>query len=198
MLNKIVQLALPKRPIVAKFGAVPSSSISNSLLECPTYLIGHYRLGSTKVNLFGINFDRRIKVNHEESIKYMESQAYKKTYSGNIVWKLYRRNMKGQTPKMKTRPSCINEEGFVNTSYPCPICRDEYLVLHRENAKLLEQFLDPYTGEIYTPKKTGLCQKQHRNLVISIIQAKDHGYITYAVPERLYNYSDYFSQDDSS
>lgn len=150
-----------------------------------------YRVG--KVNIFGLNFDRRIKVSHEDSIKYMESEAYKKTYRGHIIWKLYRRQHKNQLPSKNTRHSCINSEGFVDTSYPCPICRDEYLVIHKENAKLLEQFIDRYTGKILPTTVHGLCQKQFRNLIIAIHQAKDIGSLTFEVPDRLYDYSQYYN-----
>lgn len=37
---------------------------------------------------------------------------------------------------------------MISTGNPCPICRDEYLVLDPKNTKLLEQFISPFTGEI--------------------------------------------------
>lgn len=151
-------------------------------------------LRSAKVNLFDLNFDRRIKVDYQDSIKYMDSEAYKKTYDGNMIWKLYRRNGKSAILTDRTRPNCVSQEGFISTSYPCPICRDEYLILHPENIKLLEQFMNPYTGKILTPKHHGLCLKQYRNLVISIHQARDLGYLTYEIPDRLYDYQEYYSQ----
>lgn len=148
--------------------------------------------GSSKVNLFGLNFDRRIKHDYRESLKYMDSEAYKRTYEGNLVWKVYRRNHKCQFPSKNTRQSCINSEGFLSTSYPCPICRDEYLILHPENVKLLEQFINPNTGAIYTPQDHGMCQKQYKNLVVSVLVAKDIGTLTFEVPERFYDYRDYY------
>lgn len=151
---------------------------------------------SCKVNLFDLNFDRRVKVDYATSIKYMDSEAYKKTYHGHIVWKLYRRNHKAQFPSDKTRPTCINKDGFVDTSYPCPICRDEYLVLHPENTKLLAQFINPYTGKIYTPRHHGLCNRQYRNLIISVTKARDIGLLTFEVPDRLYNYNEYYNSDE--
>lgn len=149
---------------------------------------------STKVNLFDLNFDRRIKIDYKDSIDYMNSEAYKRTYQGNIVWKLYKRNHKASLASDNTRPNCINAEGFVDTSYPCPICRDEYLVLHPENVKLLEQFIDPYTGKIIAPREHGLCQKQFRNLFIAITQARDMGILTYDIPDRFYDYKEYYNQ----
>lgn len=149
--------------------------------------------GSSKVNLFNLNFDRRIKHDYKESLDYMESEVYKSTYKEFLVWKIYRRNHKTQYPSRNTRPSCI-KDGKLSTSYPCPICRDEYLILHPENTKLLEQFINPNTGAIITPEHHGLCQKQYRNLIISVMIAKDIGTLTYDVPERLYNYRDYYEE----
>lgn len=146
-----------------------------------------------KVNHYNLNFDRRIKVDHKESIRYMNSDAYEKTYRGKLIWQLYKRNHKGQTARENTRPDCINQEGFLVSSHPCPICRDEYLVLHPENEKLLKQFIDPNTGQILSRTKHGLCLKQYRNLIISIIRAKDIGTITYEVPDRLYDYKEYYN-----
>lgn len=149
---------------------------------------------STKVNLFDINFDRRIKVDHRDSIKYMESEAYKKTYQDHLVWKIYRRNHKAEFPSENTRPNCVNQDGFLDTSYPCPICRDEYLVLHEDNVKLLSQFIDPFTGEVVSRRKHGLCLKQYRNLIISIIKARDLGNLTHKIPDRLYDYKEYYEE----
>jgi small subunit ribosomal protein S18b len=150
---------------------------------------------SAKVNLFDLNFDRRIKVDYKDSIKYLESEAYKKTYQGALVWHMYKRNHKSLYPSENTRPNCINQDGFLTTSYPCSICRDEYLVLHPENVKLLSQFIDPYTGEIISRKKHGLCLKQYRNLIISVIQSKDLGLLVHELPDRLYDYNNYYKTD---
>lgn len=147
---------------------------------------------SSKVNLFDINFDRRVKVDYKDSIAYLESEAFKKTYGGELIWKLYRRNHKNQMPSKNTRPNCINQEGFLMTSYPCPICRDEYLVLHPLNTKLLEQFIDSHSGKTLTPYEHSLCQKQYRNLIIALHQARDLGTVKMNLPERYYNYDEYY------
>lgn len=149
---------------------------------------------SSKVNLFDLNFDRRIKVDYKDSLNYMESEAFKKTYQGNLVWKLYRRNHKNQLPSKNTRLTCINDEGFVATSYPCPICRDEYLVIHPENVKLLNQFIDPYTEKVLPTRVHGLCRRQYRNLVVAVHRARDLGTLTFGVPDRLYDYEEYYQQ----
>lgn len=152
---------------------------------------------SSKVNLFDLNFDRRIKVDYKDSMRYMESEAYKKTYLNEPVWHYYKRNHKAREPRENTRPNCVGEDGFLVSSYPCTICRDEYLVLHPENVKLLEQFIDPYTGSILSTKIHGLCLKQYRNLIITITQARDLGNLTYEIPDRLYDYAEYYERGRS-
>lgn len=149
---------------------------------------------STKVNLFDLNFDRRIKVDYKDSMNYLESEAYQKTYQGAYVWQYHKRNYKGPLRNDGSRPNCVNEEGFLDTSYPCPICRDEYLVIHPENTKLISQFINPHTGTLMRVREHGLCQHQYRNLIIAIFQARDIGTLTSKIPDRLYDYADYFGQ----
>lgn len=151
---------------------------------------------SSKVNLFDLNFDRRIKVDYRESIKYMESEAYKKTYGKHKVWEIYKRNYKAQVPSKNSRLTCINDEGFVDTSYPCPICRDEYLVLHHDNEKLISQFINPYTAKLMTTQQCHLCIRQYRNLMIAILRAKDMGTLPMQTPDRLYEYRDYIESNN--
>lgn len=91
--------------------------------------------------------DRRNPHTVETSLRYMQSEAYQITYKGQPVWMSYRRNHKGQIPPRKTRRTCV-KHGFIQTGNPCPICRDEYLVLHHENVELLKQFLCPHTGQV--------------------------------------------------
>lgn len=83
----------------------------------------------------------------ETSINYLKSSAYQSTYGNRKVWELYRRVHKGQFPRSKTRRSCIRSN-VIATGSPCPICRDEYLVLDYENLELLKQFISPHTGEV--------------------------------------------------
>ncbi|KAJ8726262.1 hypothetical protein PYW07_000960 [Mythimna separata] len=132
----------------------------------------------------------------ETSIKYMQSKAYQQTYGENTVWALYRRNHKGGFAPRKTRKSCVRN-GMISTGNPCPICRDEYLVLDHRNTKLLEQFISEYTGQVLDAFKTGLCQKKHKELLVAIERAWDHGHITYDVPFREYDYSLYNKKSNS-
>ena len=41
------------------------------------------------------------------------------------------------------------DNGFLRTGNPCPICRDEYLVVHYKNVELLKQFISPQHGGTY-------------------------------------------------
>lgn len=137
--------------------------------------------------------DRRNPVPVETSIRYLASEAYKKCYGDEPVWKYYRRNHKGMFAPKKTRKTCIRK-GVISSGNPCPICRDEYLIIHPYNVKLIEQFISPFNGEILSYTKTGICQRQHRNLLIAITQAKNKGLVTFDVPFREYNYGDYIPQ----
>lgn len=91
--------------------------------------------------------DRSIKIDVETSIRYIQSSAFKQTYGDSLVWQLYRRNHKGGLPRRKTRRNCI-VHNMIKTGSPCPICRDQYLVLHHTNLELLHQFISPYTQEV--------------------------------------------------
>ncbi|XP_050463246.1 28S ribosomal protein S18b, mitochondrial [Cataglyphis hispanica] len=126
-------------------------------------------------------------VSVETSIKYMDSDAYKQTYGDNPVWKLYRRNYKGQRAPRKTRKTCVRG-GIISTGNPCPICRDEYLIFDHRNVKLLKQFISEYNGETLSYLQTSICQKRHKELLIALINAKNYGTITFDVPIRQYNY----------
>lgn len=139
-----------------------------------------------------VTIDRSEAIPVETSIKYLQSIAFKKTYEGHPVWFLYRRNHKGAIPPRKTRKTCIRG-GQISTGNPCPICRDEYLVLHEHNTELLKQFICPHTGTILSYKKTGLCQKSHQKLLVAIQRAYERGLITYDVPFRKYDYSEYYN-----
>lgn len=134
--------------------------------------------------------DRSTVIPVEQSIEYLISDAYKETYGNDPVWKTYVRNYKGQFPPRKTRKTCIRNS-LISTASPCPICRDEYLVLDYTNVKLLKQFINEHNGEVLSYTQTGLCQKKHKALLISIIKAKDYGILTFDVPFRKYNYKDW-------
>ncbi|KFM59911.1 28S ribosomal protein S18b, mitochondrial, partial [Stegodyphus mimosarum] len=140
--------------------------------------------------------DRTKIISPETSIRYMKSKAYKTTYGDEPVWVKYRRNFKGQFTPRKTRKTCIRG-GVITTGSPCPICRDEYLVLHYTNVELLKQFINPYTGEIYDTRKIHICQKKLFELQVAIQKAKFYGLLTYDVPFREYDYKEYYPEWNS-
>ncbi|GAB0099320.1 28S ribosomal protein S18b, mitochondrial [Sergentomyia squamirostris] len=135
--------------------------------------------------------DRTKVIPVETSIKYLKSAAYRETYGDQPVWVLYRRNHKGMYPPKKTRKTCIRG-GFLSTGNPCPICRDEYLVLDHNNLDLLNQFISPYSGEVLSYSKTGLCQMRYKELLVAVERAIDRGFLTFDVPFRHYDYSQYY------
>jgi small subunit ribosomal protein S18b len=139
-----------------------------------------------------ITKDRTKQISVDTSIRYLKSAAYQQTYEGQPVWVLYRRNHKGAIAPRKTRKTCTRG-GQISCGNPCPICRDEYLVLHEENVELLKQFICPHTGSVLSYSKTGLCQKKHQELLVSIKRAIDSGLITFDVSRRHYDYSEYYS-----
>lgn len=91
--------------------------------------------------------DRTKPVPVETSIRYLNSNAYQQTYGEKAVWSSYRRNHKGGFAPRNTRKSCVRN-GIISTGNPCPICRDEYLVLDHRNINLLKQFISKYTGQV--------------------------------------------------
>ncbi|KAF7266287.1 hypothetical protein GWI33_020319 [Rhynchophorus ferrugineus] len=104
-------------------------------------------------------------LNFNSNKPLVESSAYEQTYGKAPVWTEYRRNHIGLIPPRKTRKTCIRG-GKISTGSPCPICRDEYLVLHEQNLDLLKQFISEHTGAVLSYTKTGLCQKKHEELEV--------------------------------
>ncbi|KAH8377502.1 hypothetical protein KR093_005751 [Drosophila rubida] len=139
--------------------------------------------------------DRTKVIPVETSMRYLKSEAYKTTYGNDFVWTQYRRNHKGMFAPRKTRKQCIRQ-GKISTGNPCPICRDEYLVLDYRNTELLQQFISPYSGQVLSYSKTGLCQKSHLRLTVAVEQARDCGLLTYDVPFREYDYDEYYGKKE--
>ncbi|KAI1305300.1 28S ribosomal protein S18b, mitochondrial [Halotydeus destructor] len=141
--------------------------------------------------------DRRVPVPLEVALRYMDSQAYATTYGQRLVWHLYRRNHKGlfHVPPAETRRSCVGEDGFITSGSPCPICRDEYFLLHHENVKLLKQFIDQSTGTVYAARKTNLCMVKHEELLVAIYKAKDYGTLSFHIPTKVFDYKDYYAPE---
>ncbi|XP_065355452.1 small ribosomal subunit protein mS40 [Calliphora vicina] len=137
--------------------------------------------------------DRSQKIPVETSIRYLKSDAYQQTYGQQFVWEQYRRNHKGLFPPRQTRKTCIRKD-TITTGNPCPICRDEYLVLDHRNIELLKQFISPHSGEVLSYTKTGLCQKKHLQLLVAVERAKDYGLLTFDVPFREFDYSEFYDK----
>lgn len=129
----------------------------------------------------------------ETSLRYMESDAYKTVYGSEAVWKNYVRNRTNQRFPHYTRDFCA-EKGVYIRGNPCPICRDEYLLLDYRNTKLLKQFVNDHTGEVEPVLKTAICQAQLRNLRVALRKAYDLGLLAYEVPFRTYDYRDYYPE----
>ena len=98
-------------------------------------------------NFIDPKIDRTKIVPVSVSVRYLASDAYKETYGDQPVWIQYRRNFKGLYPPSKTRKTCVRK-GIISTGSPCPICRDEYLVLDHNHIDLLKQFISPHTGKV--------------------------------------------------
>ena len=138
--------------------------------------------------------DRKRVIPLETSIAYMESDAYRQTYGDHKVWELYRRNFAKGRPFAQTRKTCIRQD-MISTGNPCPICRDEYLVVDYRNLKLITQFIDEYSGRVYSTRKTGVCQRQQLNLLVAIEKARELGLLTIDQPFVEYDYSKYIKND---
>ena len=178
---RILHNVIPKNNIVRPFHS--------------TLLFHNKQLEQPVLEVRGITKDRTEVIPVETSIRYLKSAAFKQTYGDKPVWVLYRRNHKGGIPPRKTRHTCIRG-GQISTGSPCPICRDEYLILHENNIDLLKQFICPHTGAILSYTKTGLCQKKHKELLVMLERAWDRGLLTFDMPIRQYDYSEYYKPSD--
>ncbi|KAF6364918.1 mitochondrial ribosomal protein S18B [Rhinolophus ferrumequinum] len=52
-----------------------------------------------------------------------------------------------------------------------------------QNVKLLEQFVCAHTGIIFHAPYTGVCMNQHKKLTQAIQKARDHGLLSYHIPQ---------------
>ncbi|XP_040852637.1 28S ribosomal protein S18b, mitochondrial isoform X2 [Ochotona curzoniae] len=117
----------------------------------------------------------------DEPWKYLDSEEYQNRYGSRPVWADYRRNHKGGIPPQRTRKTCIRKNKVAGN--PCPICRDHKLHVDFRNVKLLEQFVCAHTGIIFHALYTGVCMKQHKKLTEAIQKARDHGLLSYHIPQ---------------
>ena len=168
--------------------SAPSTDSAES--AAPTAQSAQLAHNKTKTSLRGTPYNV---TDIEISLRYMESDAYKTVYGNEPVWKNYVRNRTSQRFPHYTRDFCV-EEGLYIRGNPCPICRDEYLLLDYRNVKLLKQFLNDHTGEIEPVIKTSICQAQLRNLRVALRKAYNLGLMKYEVPFRTYDYRDYYPE----
>jgi len=134
-------------------------------------------------------------VDLETSKKYLKSEAFAQTYEGLPIWHptLYRRNFRGSSNPTQTRPDCVIDG--VLCGNPCPICRDDHLVVHHENLELLKHFVEPKTGKVLSHRQTNVCMLQHSRVEIAIGRARDRGLMEMRVPFRDYDYADFYPKD---
>ncbi|NP_001290980.1 28S ribosomal protein S18b, mitochondrial [Esox lucius] len=126
---------------------------------------------------------------------YLESEEYIVRYGNSPVWSDYRRNHKGGIPPQKTRKTCIRGDKICGN--PCPICRDPNIIIHHQNVKLLQQFISPYTGMVYDGTRTGVCEKQQKQLNKAIGAARDHGLLAFQIPHVDFAGEDYSNSHDA-
>ncbi|XP_020030483.1 small ribosomal subunit protein mS40 [Castor canadensis] len=122
-----------------------------------------------------------ISPDENEPWKYLDSEEYQNRYGSQPVWADYCRNHKGGIPLQRTRKTCIRKNKVAGN--PCPICRDQKLHVDFRNVKLLEQFVCAHTGTIFHAPYTGVCMKQHKKLTQAIRKARDHGLLSYHIPQ---------------
>ena len=134
--------------------------------------------------------DRSRKIPVELSMAYLESPGYKETYGDKKVWELYRRNIAGRRTASPTRKACVID-GRIETGNPCPICRDEYLVVDYRNINLIKQFITEYNGKVLGWQTTHVCQEQFKNLMVAIEKARDYGYLDVDAHFVEYDYTKY-------
>ncbi|XP_074595933.1 mitochondrial ribosomal protein S18B [Brevipalpus obovatus] len=141
--------------------------------------------------------DRRVPISWEVSVKYLQSQTYHNTYGDYKVWQMFRRNFGGyheNIPRL-TKKSCVGDDGYILGNNPCPICRDKYLTLDYRNVELIKQFIDLYTDQLIPLQRSNLCQVKYEELMTEYIKAKDYGTISFTMPQRDYDYQEYYHKD---
>ncbi|XP_071946878.1 small ribosomal subunit protein mS40-like [Antedon mediterranea] len=135
-------------------------------------------------------------VDLETAIEYIGSEEYLEKYGNKPVFSNYRRNFKGGVPPNKTRKMCIRGKGdtYRVAGNPCPLCRDDRLLLHHKNVKLLEQFVCPHSLEIYSWYRTSICQMRYKQLVKAVEEARAIGLMPNPIPIFVkYDYKDYYT-----
>nr|XP_002129978.1 28S ribosomal protein S18b, mitochondrial-like [Ciona intestinalis]XP_026693609.1 28S ribosomal protein S18b, mitochondrial-like [Ciona intestinalis] len=108
--------------------------------------------------------------------EYLETADFRTLYGERLIWENYVRNFKGGVQPQQTRSNCFRK-GEMSTGSPCPLCRDEKIMVTYNNLPLLHHFIDKQTGQLYSNLRTGACRFKHRRLVKAFSMAKDFGYL---------------------
>jgi len=109
--------------------------------------------------------------------EYFNTKEFEETYKGQLVWWNYVRRHKGGTQPQKTRTNCYRNGIIHHPLSPCPLCRDERLLISYKNIPLLNQFIDQPTGEIFHVLRTGNCRTKQKLLENAVQLAKELGYL---------------------
>jgi len=178
---------------------LPHTSFHTSASAFPRHETGRQRQGDRENRAPTIRTVERGALYEPVDLKtskaYLRSNAFAKTYEGLPVWheSNYKRNFRGAYNPVQTRPDCVMYGRLVGN--PCPICRDNHLLVHHENVELLKQFVEPQTGAVITQRKTKICMHQQERMEIAIGRARDRGLLEMSVPHRDYDYADYYSKE---
>lgn len=133
------------------------------------------------VNEHDSNWKKFVEDNGFDPIEYFSSPDFKERYGERLLWEDYRRNYKGQRPNQRTRKSCFRK-GEIYTGSPCPICRDDKLLIHYNNLVLLNHFIDSYSGSIHHHLRTGVCLIKQKLLEKTVWLARDLGLLPKPMP----------------
>lgn len=107
--------------------------------------------------------------------QYFESNEYKERYGERLVWADFKRNHKGSRQKQLTRHACFFRGKMCGN--PCPLCRDDNILLNFRNFTLLHHFIDPHSGMVHHSLRTGVCRRKQKLLEHTIWLARDQGLI---------------------
>ncbi|XP_063232402.1 small ribosomal subunit protein bS18m [Bacillus rossius redtenbacheri] len=80
--------------------------------------------------------------------------------------------------RKKDMPVSDMENPFTKEKVQCVLCRLR-ITPDYKNAKLLSQFVSPYTGRVYGRHVTGLCLQQQKTVEEEIVKSQNAGYMAY-------------------
>ncbi|KAK6323955.1 hypothetical protein J4Q44_G00062940 [Coregonus suidteri] len=127
----------------------------------------------------------------------LAGKKYIERYGTSPVWSDYRRNHKGGIPPQKTRKTCIfSSERRQDMWEPLSnLSRHQHHPLSEcEAAATVYQSIYRI---LYDPTRTGVCQKQKKQLNQAIGAARDHGLLPFQVPQVDFSGEDYSNSHDA-